>query len=151
LTGWTLSWRRKQPTTEEEYRWKVVDLSGILLPASTSACELADNDYTPSVEFIKRDIDDLSWWILGKQEDKDESYYTIERRHDETISNEEANLLYDTTEPYEMELTDLGDVIQLRNDLGEVVDTANASYPERDTGIPTWESSPTALMRKSNL
>jgi uncharacterized repeat protein (TIGR01451 family) len=149
LTGWTLSWRRKQPTTEEEYRWKVVDLSGILLPASTSACELADNDSTPFVEFIKRDTDDLSWWILGKHEDKDESYYTIERRHDETISNEEADLLYDITEPYEMELTDLGDVIQLRNDLGEVVDTANASHPERD-GWPAGSAATFATMERTD-
>lgn len=149
LTGWTLRWRRKKPTTEEEYQWKIVNLSGILLPASTSACELADNDSTLSVEFIKRDTDDLSWWVLGKHEDKDESYYTIERRHDETISNEKADLLYDTTEPYEMELTDFGDVIQLRNDLGEVVDTANASNPERD-GWPAGSAATFAAMERTN-
>ncbi|MFC2099495.1 lamin tail domain-containing protein, partial [Candidatus Bipolaricaulota bacterium] len=28
LAGWTLRWRRKQPTTEEERRWKIVELEG---------------------------------------------------------------------------------------------------------------------------
>jgi uncharacterized repeat protein (TIGR01451 family) len=149
LTGWTLRWRRKHPTTEEEYRWKVVNLSGILLPASESACEVADKDPAPSAEFIKRETDDLSWWVLGKPEEKDESYYTIERRHDETISGEKADLLYDTTEPYEMELTDLGDVIELLNDRGEVVDTANASNPERD-GWPAGSAATFATMERTD-
>jgi hypothetical protein len=96
LTGWTLRWRRKQPTTPEEEQWKIVNLSGTIAP---------------------------------------DGYYLLERRHDEAVSDVTANLIYDTTPPYPLELRDLGEVMELVNGDGDVVDTANADHPERDGWI----------------
>jgi hypothetical protein len=96
LTGWTLQWRRKQPTTPEEEQWKIVNLSGMIAP---------------------------------------NGYYLLERRHDAAVSDVAANLIYDTTSPYPLELSDLGEVIDLVNAKGDVVDTANADHPERDGWI----------------
>jgi len=61
-----------------------------------------------------------------------DDYYLLERRHDKTVSDIEANLLYDTNKPYHLELSDLGEIMELVNPGGDVVDTANADHPERD-------------------
>ena len=62
-------------------------------------------------------------------------YYLLEREHEETVSDVTANLIYDTTPPYHLELNDLGEVIQLLDTDGDVVDTSNADHPERDGWI----------------
>jgi hypothetical protein len=64
-----------------------------------------------------------------------DGYYLLERSDDETASGVTANLIYDTTSPYSLELSDLGEVIELVNADGGVVDTANADHPERDGWI----------------
>ena len=132
LTGWILRWRRKHPSTPEDYRWKVLELSGMLMATTTSACELVDREPTPSVRIVHSDTDEISWLVLGEPEEKDGSYYLLERWHDPTVSNVAADLVYDTSPPYDMELSDLGDVIELLNARGEVVDTANAYDLEED-------------------
>jgi len=150
LSGWTLQWRRKKPVTEEEKRWKTVDLSGMALPAETSACDLAEEPQTSLVTLVKTDFDAVSWQVVTEQErKKDESFYTLERRHDETISNAEADLVYDMSKPYRLELDDLGDVIQLLNADGKVVDTANAfDYPS--DGWPAGDAPTHAAMERTD-
>ena len=59
-------------------------------------------------------------------------YYLLERSDDEAASGITANLIYGTTAPYSLELSDLGEVIELVNADGGVVDTANADHPERE-------------------
>lgn len=93
LTGWILRWKRKQPATPEEARWKTVELSGTIAP---------------------------------------DGFYLLERRHDETVSDIDADLIYDTIPPYPLELVDLGEVMELLDADGGGVDTANADHPERD-------------------
>jgi hypothetical protein len=93
FTGWILRWRRKQPTTPEERRWKELELSGTL---------------------------------------EANAYYLLERHHDKTVSDIEADLIYDTDKPYRLELSDLGEIMELVDAGGDVVDTANADHPERD-------------------
>jgi len=59
-------------------------------------------------------------------------FYLLERRHNETVSDLDSDLLYDTVPPYQLELVDLGEVMELVDADGGVVDTANADRPERD-------------------
>jgi uncharacterized repeat protein (TIGR01451 family) len=149
LTGWTIQWRRKNPTTEEEKRWKVVDLSGVILPAGTSACDLVDDPQTVSVTLEKTEIDAVSWRVITEKQQHDESFYILERRHDETISNSQADLIYDISQPYRIELDDAGDVIQLVDNLGEVVDTANA-FPFPSDGWPGGDAATHATMERTD-
>jgi len=132
LSGWALRWRRTHPSTTDDQTWKVVELSGILLPAAVSECDRALQDTTSAVRFLKEDPEGVSWLVSSEPDETDNGYYILERRHDATVSEVAADLLYDTSQSLSLELSDLGDVIMLLNDLGEVVDTANASYLGRD-------------------
>ena len=150
LTGWTLRWQRRHPIAEEDYRWKVVDLSGMMMPAAISAHDLAARDPIPSIEFIRRETDHLSWRAIWEPEEEDGSYFTLQRWHDETVSDVGADLLFDTTPPYEMDFSDYGDVIALLNDLGEVVDTANAFASRPGDGWPAGDARTFATMERTD-
>ncbi|MCK5247827.1 DUF11 domain-containing protein, partial [Candidatus Bipolaricaulota bacterium] len=126
LTGWVLRWRKKQPVTPEDFEWKTIQLSGELQASATPACELTDREPEPAVEFIKRDVDDISWLVVARPVDFDESYLILERKTDQTISNVDADIVYDDLAPHLMELSDEGDIIELVNADGEIADTANA-------------------------
>lgn len=151
LTGWTLRWRRKNPKTEEERRWKTVQLSGSLLGAEISACELAgeDEEEKQLLQLEKHEEDEISWLLHWELEEQDLSYYLLERRHDKTITNVDANLTYDTDVPYHMELSNQGDVIELINSEGQVVDTANAFDTEQG-GWPAGNEVTQATMERTD-
>jgi len=125
LTGWVLRWRERRPVSSEGFRWKVVPLSGILAPSAVSACQLADRDPVPSIEFIRRE-DGRSWLVVARPVALDESYLILERQDDLTIRNIDADVIYDDLGSYEMQLSDAGDMIELINAEGELIDTANA-------------------------
>ena len=127
LDGWVLRWRRTHPSTPEEQVWKVVELHGILAPSDLSACEEALQDVEPGVEFKKDPTDEISWQVQGALRDVASGFYTLERRHDATVSDVKADLIYDTEQVLNLELSDLGEIVMLVNPYGEVVDTANAS------------------------
>jgi len=148
LTGWLLRWRKKEPVTADDYRWKVVPLTGVLAPPAQSACELAELEPTPSIEFIKRD-DGLSWMVIAKPIDIDESYYLLERGSDMTVRNIDADIVYDDIEPYEMELADEGDIIELLDADGQVVDTANA-FDSLTGGWPAGDARTFATMERTD-
>jgi uncharacterized repeat protein (TIGR01451 family) len=129
LTGWTLRWRKKVPVTVEDHLWKEIQLSGVLKGAGTSACELAELEPTADVEFIKRDTDSVSWLVVAKPAEDDGSYLLLERKTDDTIRNIEADIVYDIEQPYSLDLSPDGDVMELRDHAGNTVDTANAFEP----------------------
>jgi len=139
VTGWTLRWRKKEPVTPEDFEWKVITLSGIIEPAPTTACELAARDPESAVDFIKREIDDISWFVVARPVDYDASYMLLERGTDDTISNVEANIVYDDVAPYDLELSDEGELVELLNADGEVVDTANA-FSSADGNWPAGDA-----------
>ncbi|MCK5584941.1 DUF11 domain-containing protein, partial [Candidatus Bipolaricaulota bacterium] len=139
LTGWILRWRKKQPVTPEDFQWKVVPLSGELQASSAPVCELTDREPERAVEFVKRELDDLSWFVVARPVDYDESYMILERKSDLTISNVDANIVYDDVAPYSMELSDVGDIIELLDASGEIVDTANA-FPSYDGNWPAGDA-----------
>ena len=132
LDGWVLRWRRTHPTTPDDQIWKVVELSGILAPAPISECDRVLQDIPPRVRIFKENLGDVAWLVSSEVDEIEGGYYTLERRHDATISDVKADLVYDTSPSLNLELSDLGEVIMLVNNLGEVVDTANASYLGRD-------------------
>jgi len=58
-------------------------------------------------------------------------YYVLERESDTVICDLEADLIYDTEPPYELYFTPEGDVIELLDSFGNLMDTANADNPDR--------------------
>jgi len=75
-----------------------------------------------------------------------EEYYLMERLSDETVSDIRADLIYDTEEPYSLPLLDEGEVMQLLNSDGLIVDTANADRPE--LGWPGGSVTPVDSMER---
>jgi hypothetical protein len=138
LTGWVLRWRKKQPVTPEDFQWKTMALSGALQASTKPVCEITDEDVEPSVDFVKRSVDDISWFVVARPVQTDESYMVLERKSDQTISNIAAGVVYDDVVPYTMELSDDGDVVELLDASGQVVDTANA-FPSYDGNWPAGD------------
>jgi hypothetical protein len=147
LEGWVLRWRKKVPVTEEDYLWKEVRLSGVVAGASPSACELAVVDPVADIEFVKRD--DVSWLVLAEPRDDEDSYFLLERKTDDTIRNVDADIVYDTLEPYALELSPEGDTMQLVDNRGSVVDTANA-FESTEGRWPAGDPTTFATMERTD-
>ena len=134
LTGWKLRWRPKEPheVEPEAPDWKVIELSGKIEGAPVPASEVADP--RPNVRFEKRETDEVSWRVLtGSAEEGNGDYFVLERRRDEAVSDVQAGFVYDIAEQLNLELSDEGEVIELVNAAGDVVDTANA-----DPSVEGW-------------
>ena len=133
LSGWVLRWRRTCPTTPEEMRWTAMELSGVLASAPISLYEKDFLNSTSPVRFVREDPEDIFWAVINEPGEMDGSYYTLQRRHDVTIRNVVADVIYDDTlDSYMMELSDRGEIIELLNDDGELIDTANTSNTWHD-------------------
>jgi uncharacterized repeat protein (TIGR01451 family) len=149
LNGWTLRWRKKVPVTDEDYLWKEIQLLGVLQGAGTSACELALQDQVADIQFTKRDSDNVSWLVVAKPAEDDGSYLLLERKTDDTIRNIEADIVYDIEQPYSLDLSPDGDVMELRDRSGNAVDTANAFEPIVNEW-PAGDASTYATMERTN-
>jgi VCBS repeat-containing protein len=141
LTGWTLRWRPKDPDKVEPEApdWKEIELSGKVEGAPVPASEIADP--RPGVRFEKRETDGVSWRVVtdgGEEENGD--YFVLERRRDEAVSDVQAGFVYDIAEQLNLELSDEGEVIELVNAAGDVVDTANA-----DPSVAGWVAGDAAI------
>jgi hypothetical protein len=91
----------------------------------------------------------MSWWVAGKEGEEGRGYYTLERRHDETVNNVVADLLYDVQAPRSLDLPDEGAVILLFDSEGNLIDTANAEDPEVG-GWPAGDARTGATMERSD-
>jgi hypothetical protein len=132
LADWTLRWRRTRPTTDDDRQWKTIRLAGVLEGAPLPACdELAPAD-APTVRFHRASPTDIAWDISGERSEREDGYYVLERRSDATISDLEADLVYDVSSSLSLELSDLGEIVMLVDPAGEIVDTGNASNSGRD-------------------
>lgn len=138
LAGWTLRWRKKQPITPDDFQWKVVALSGELQASAIPLCEPTKREPEPPIEFIKREVDDFSWYVVVRLVDLDASYMILEHRSDLAISNIAADIIYDNVDPYLMEFSDEGDIVELLDADGEIVDTANA-FPSHESSWPAGD------------
>ena len=125
LTGWVLRWRRTHPSTPAEQIWKVVELSGTLSAANEATCSQAAEDDNAGIQIEEQK--EGSWLVSGELDVSRSGYYVLERRHNDTIQDIQANQIYDTDRTLALELSDLGEIIMLVNEHGEIVDTANAS------------------------
>ena len=150
LTGWTLRWRKKVPVTVEDYIWREVQLSGVLKGAATSACALAlQGQQTADVRFTKRDTDNVSWLVVAEPRQDDGSYLLLERKSDETIRNVNADIVYDVAQPYSLDLTPEGDVMELLDSSGSMIDSANAFEPIQN-GWPAGDATTFASMERTD-
>jgi hypothetical protein len=73
----------------------------------------------------------------------------LERKTDDTIRNIEADIVYDVEHPYSLDLSLDGDVMELRDRAGSVVDTANAFEPV-ENGWPAGDASTYATMERTD-
>lgn len=135
LSGWTLCWYPKRKVVPDESLWQRIELIGTISP---SPIDLSlPHELGAEIVFIKQHEDDLSWrvfdmswWVAGKDGEEGRGYYTLERRHEETVNNVVADLLYDVQSPRSLDLPDEGAVILLFDAEGNLIDTANAEHPE---------------------
>jgi hypothetical protein len=132
LAGWTLQWRRTRPVAPADYIWKTVELSGILATSDVSACDAETEGGTPGVLVSTDDPSGLLWQISYDPDLETRGYFVLERTRDEAVSDVPSDMLYDAARSPMLALSDLGEVIMLVNDRGDVVDTANASSIGRD-------------------
>jgi hypothetical protein len=132
LAGWTLQWRRTRPVAPADYIWKTVELSGILAASDVSACDAETEDETPGVLVSTDDPSGLLWQISYDPNPETRGYFVLERTREEAVSDAASDMLYDAARSPLLALSDLGEVIMLVNDRGDVVDTANASSIGRD-------------------
>ncbi len=154
LSGWTLCWYPKGEAVPDESLWKRIELIGTITP---SPIDLSlPREAGAEIVFIKQHEDDLSWrvfdmswWVAGKEGEEGRGYYTLERRHDETVNNVVADLLYDVQTPHLLDLPDDGAVILLFDAEGNLIDTANAENPEVG-GWPAGDARTGATMERSD-
>jgi hypothetical protein len=115
-----------------DYIWKTVELSGILAASDVSACGAEMEGGTPGVLVSTDDPSGLLWQISYDPDPETRGYFVLERTRDEAVSDVPSDMLYDAARSPMLALSDLGEVIMLVNDRGDVVDTANASSIGRD-------------------
>jgi hypothetical protein len=127
LAGWALRWRSTHPTTSEEQTWKTLPLSGVIEGSGAAVPGELVPDVDAALRIERPSEDGEAWHVTGTPSVQQNGYFVLERRHDDTIADARANLLYDTTTDLSYELSDAGDIIMLIDAAGRVVDTANAS------------------------
>ena len=149
LTGWILRWRRKQPLSDEDLAWKSIPLSGVLVGAEVSACDAAQYAADPAVSFERRAGDILSWWVVALPQQGNDSHLLLERITDRAVSNVQADLVWDPDGVLELDLSDDGDIVELLDANGHVVDSANAFEAEHP-GWPAGEASIRATMERTD-
>jgi hypothetical protein len=143
LAGWTLRWRKKIPQSDEDVQWKAIALQGVIEPASTTAqAETSIAETAPGSGI---------WQVIFPL-GKGNGFYLIEHETDQVVSNIPADMVYeDRLSPTgKFDLADVGDVIELLDRYGTLVDTANADNPERD-GWATGSASTRGTMERTNL
>ena len=154
LSGWTLCWYPKGKAVPDESLWKRVELSGTISPSPINLS--LPREARAEIVFIKQHEDDLSWrvfdmswWVAGKEGEEGRGYYTLERRHEDTVNNVVADFLYDVQAPRSLDLPDEGAVILLFDSEGNLIDTANAEHPEVG-GWPAGDARAGATMERSD-
>ncbi len=117
FTGWQLRWRLANPTTPEDARWRVLPLSGTI-----GAAEPRD---PLRLRSYSSDPDDL--WLDLRDQRRGRDFFLLERVNDDTVAGVAADLIYDAL-PIErrgLGLSDEGEILELVDPTGCVVDTAN--------------------------
>jgi len=145
LSGWALRWRGGAKDD-----WREIELSG--------AIEALPDAFAGRVDSLSRlasapqgegwKVFDVSWWGIGEGGDEALGFYVLERGSDRTLSNVDADLVYDPGLREGLDLPDGGTVLLLVSPDGATVDSANASTP---SGWAAGEARGAATMERVNL
>ena len=142
LAGWTLRWRKKIPQSDEDVQWKAIALQGVIEPGSTTA--------TAGARLVETGPGSGIWQVIFHTANGN-GFYLMERETDRAVSDISADVVYeDRISPTgTLDLADIGEVIELLDRYGTVVDTANADNPERD-GWAAGSASTRGTMERTN-
>ncbi|MBN1858968.1 hypothetical protein JW848_07165, partial [Candidatus Bipolaricaulota bacterium] len=116
LDDWVLRWRRKVPTESHDRVWQTVELAGLVAKAQV----VPQPRWREPGEALGLQM--LEWDVLSADD-----LYLVEWRSDETVADVAADLIVDHADVAGFSLHDEGDVLQLMDPLGRIIDTANAS------------------------
>jgi len=124
LTGWVLRWRSKLPAYQGAVRWKAIALSGVVQAAAE-----VDHELQLTPVYQSEDV----WRIDREAGNGAPGFYLLERENDDVVSDIDADLVYDDRLPLgrALDLADEGEIVELMDPFGTVVDTANADNPQR--------------------
>jgi len=122
LSGWKIRFYEKTDPPPDEGEWATIPLSGTIDPLPFS---IVDRPYgLAKLAVVKGEsgwrLFDLSWWGAGKSDDGGRGYYLIEWKSDRTVSDVEADFVFDGPS-----LPEAGAVILLVDPQGKIVDSAN--------------------------
>jgi PKD repeat protein len=126
LQGWQLRWRGAAPQTSGDIVWKTLPLSGWIGGAEVH----------PPLG-LRSDISDRAdQWLDLRDQIRRRDFFLIERLNDDTVTDIAADLIYDAfpLEERRLSLSDEGEIVQLIDPSGCVVDTANRELE----GIGGW-------------
>jgi len=138
LDGWTLRWRPKEQNSLSDFVWRSVSLEGVIeaSPQATLPCTKGAENHNPFI--IDHQVQAQTHYYIvtpGLPENiVEESFWTMQRLSDLSISNLEADMVYgghSTEVP--IDFSDEGDVVELIGPDG-TVDTANAYL----SANPSW-------------
>ncbi|TFH08150.1 MAG: tandem-95 repeat protein, partial [Candidatus Atribacteria bacterium] len=114
LDDWILRWRLKMPKNSLDRVWQTLPLTGLMAEIQTD----------PQPQWLPFDGTE-TLQVLDWQADSTADLYLIEWETDETVANVGADLVVDDAVLRKITLHDEGDIVQLLDPWGSVVDTAN--------------------------
>lgn len=136
LSGWVLRWRAKYPV-DQEAPWRVIALSGVIDPNAPAA--------GAGLHLVEVQTANALWRVDRRQDGASSGFFLLERGSDAVVSDVAADLVYDET----LALDDAGDLIELLDRYGRVVDTANADGLQRE-GWPVGDVATRGTMERTD-
>jgi hypothetical protein len=137
LEDWTLRWRPKMPTSSLDRVWQTLRLGGTM----------AEMQKDPQLQLVRPGASGEPYRLIWPADSTDD-LYLIEWESDDTVADIPAELLVDRRALPESYLHAAGDVIQLLDPMGRVVDTAN-TLPDGVSGWAAGKLSNHATMERT--
>ena len=141
LNGWTLRWSLRNHENDDERLSKTVALSGEIAPY--------EEDAVLSWEF---DPARSGWWGAWPDAVRDD-FFLLERATDDVLPSIDADLVYEDELPLDRfaALDDRGEILELIDPTGCVVDTANLDRLEERDGWAAGSETFSATMERTDI
>ncbi|MFC2079146.1 Ig-like domain-containing protein [Candidatus Bipolaricaulota bacterium] len=139
FTGWLLRWKPREENEPSDRIWRVVPLSGIL----------SEGKYLPYLELQATDV--LGLHRAQWADEEVSGFYLLERGSDSaTTAQADAIYALALSAGISSAFSDAGDIIELIDPIGCMVDTANTSNPGRE-GWPAGDLNTSGTMERLDI